>query len=157
MDPVDRVENTVLTAGAFVRHDEYNYYPSDNPFADLGPPSLQRETVSQLRFLTNAGARASLSYVKGIHNIKVGVTYEQTFVTEHDRLGVVDPTLNAPCLKINTTPSQYNVSDPYVPVQGFTDPSQCGAAGYQENISSNPNAPSTAQFPLFTRCCCLTT
>ena len=81
-----------------MRHDQYNYYPSDNPFADLGPVNLQRETVSQLRFLTNAGARASVSYVKGIHNIKAGITYEHTFLTENDHLGIVDPTLNAPCL-----------------------------------------------------------
>ena len=27
----------VFTLGGFVRHDGYNYYPSDNPFADLGP------------------------------------------------------------------------------------------------------------------------
>ena len=39
--------NTVLTAGAFVRHDQYNYYPSGDPFADLGPPSLQREKPSR--------------------------------------------------------------------------------------------------------------
>jgi hypothetical protein len=140
---------TVLTVGAFVRHDQYNYYPSDNPFADLGPPSLQRETVSQLRFLTNAGARASLSYVKGIHNVKAGITYEQTFLTENDKLGIVDPTLNAPCLTLNTAPNQYTISDAYIPVQGFTDPSQCAAAGDQENVLSNTNAPNTAQFPLF--------
>ncbi|HXA76837.1 MAG TPA: carboxypeptidase regulatory-like domain-containing protein [Candidatus Acidoferrales bacterium] len=141
--------NTVLTVGAFLRHDQYNYYPSDNPFADLGPPSLQRETVSQLRNLTNAGARATLSYVKGMHNIKAGVTYEQTFLREHDRLGIVDPTLNAPCLTANTDPTQYNISDAFIPVQGFTDPSQCAAASDQENIASNPNAPNSAQFPLF--------
>jgi len=141
--------NTVLTVGAFLRHDQYNYYPSDNPFADLGPPSLQRETVSQLRNLTNAGARATLSYVKGMHNIKAGVTYEQTFLREHDRLGIFDPTLNAPCLTANTDPTQYNISDAFIPVQGFTDPSQCAAASDQENIASNPNAPNSAQFPLF--------
>src|SRR5579863_3577944 len=28
--------NTVLTVGAFVRHDQYNYYPSNDPFSDLG-------------------------------------------------------------------------------------------------------------------------
>jgi hypothetical protein len=141
--------NTVLTLGAFVRHDQYNYYPSDNPFADLGPQSLQRETVSQLRFLTNAGARANISYVKGIHNIKAGVTYEQTVLREHDRLGIVDATLNAPCLTANTDPTPYNISSAFVPVQGFTDPSQCAAAGDQENIASNPNAPNSAQFPVF--------
>jgi Carboxypeptidase regulatory-like domain len=139
--------NTVLTVGAFVRHDQYNYYPSDNPFADLGPQSLQRETVSQLRYLTNAGARATISYVKGIHNIKAGVTYEQTVLTEHDRLGIVDPTLNAPCLTPNTTPTAYNISDPFIPAQGFTSLAQCGPG--LENISTNPDAPNTPQFPVF--------
>jgi hypothetical protein len=89
--------DAVLTLGAFVRRDQYNYYPSDNPFADLGPTDLQRETVSQLRFLTNAGLRADISYVKGINNIKAGITYEQTFLREHDNLAIVDPTL-APTL-----------------------------------------------------------
>ena len=47
--------NSVFTSGVFVRHDQYNYYPSSNPFDDYGP--IQDESVSQLRFLTNAGAR----------------------------------------------------------------------------------------------------
>lgn len=81
----------VLTAGAWVRHDQYNYYPSKNPFADLAP-DLQSETAGQLRFLTNAGVRASVSYVKGIHNVKGGVEYEHSFLTEHDTFGIVDPT-----------------------------------------------------------------
>ncbi len=85
--------DTVLTFGAFVRHDQYNYYPSNNFFDDLGP--LQDETVSQLRFLTNAGVHGAWSYVKGIHNIKVGATYEQTFLTESDRFGIVNPALLA--------------------------------------------------------------
>jgi hypothetical protein len=87
--------------------------------------------------------------VKGIHNVKAGITYEQTFLTENDKLGIVDPTLNAPCLTLNTAPNQYTISDAYIPVQGFTDPSQCAAAGDQENVLSNTNAPNTAQFPLF--------
>ena len=129
--------NTVFTLGAFVRHDGYNYYPSGNPFDDLGAPSVQRETVSQSRKLTNAGVRSDLSHVKGIHNVKVGIVYEQTFLTENDHFGIVDPTLNAPCLDASG-----------VPVNGFTDPSQC-SAGDQPNVSSNANAPATAQFPLF--------
>jgi carboxypeptidase family protein len=141
--------NAVSTLGAYVRRDAYNYYPSDNPFADLGPPSLSRESVSQYRTLTNAGARSSVSYVRGINNIKAGVTYEQTFVSEDDHLGIVDPTLNAPCITLNTAPSQYNISSVYIPVQGFTDPSQCAAAGFQQNVASNINAPNTSQFPLF--------
>jgi hypothetical protein len=46
--------NTVFTLGGFVRRDQFNYYPSANPFADLGPINLQRETVTQDRTLTNA-------------------------------------------------------------------------------------------------------
>ena len=83
--------DAVFTFGAFARHDQYNYYPSNDPFSDLGP--LQDETVSQLRFLTNTGVRASWSYVKGINNIKVGATYEQTFLTENDGFGIVNPGL----------------------------------------------------------------
>jgi hypothetical protein len=83
---------SVFTLGAFVRRDQFNYYPSGNPFADLGPINLQRESIGQNRKLTNAGLRSDLSYVKGIHNIKVGAVYEQTFLDEQDRLGIVDPT-----------------------------------------------------------------
>ncbi len=41
--------------GAFVRRDAYNYYPSDNPLADLGPANLQTSSISQYRTLTNTG------------------------------------------------------------------------------------------------------
>jgi hypothetical protein len=82
--------NAVFTLGAFVRRDDYNYYPSADPFADFSP-SLQAQTIAQNRQLTNSGLRSSISYVKGIHNIKAGVTYEHTFLTENDKLGTVDP------------------------------------------------------------------
>jgi hypothetical protein len=84
---------TVMTVGAFVRHDGYNYYPSGNPFADLGPSNLQQETIAQQRTLTNTGLRADLTHARGIHNIKMGVTYQQTFLTENFQLGILDPTL----------------------------------------------------------------
>ncbi|MGH9574987.1 MAG: carboxypeptidase regulatory-like domain-containing protein, partial [Candidatus Acidiferrales bacterium] len=87
--------NAVFTLGAFVRHDQFNYYPSNNPFADLQPGAIQEETVGQLRFLTNAGVRADLSYVKGAHNIKAGVVLQHTFLTENDSLAIVDPTYGA--------------------------------------------------------------
>jgi len=86
---------TVFTLGAFVRHDQYNYYPSSNPFADLQPGGLQEESVSQLRLLTNGGLRSDVSYVKGAHNIKAGVTVQHTFVRENDSLAIVDPTYGA--------------------------------------------------------------
>ena len=82
--------SAVLTVGAYVRRDQYNYYPSADPFSDFSP-DLQAQTIIQDRKLTNAGLRGDVSYVKGIHNIKVGITYQQTFLTENDTLGTVDP------------------------------------------------------------------
>jgi hypothetical protein len=148
--------NTVFTLGGFVRRDAYNYYPSENPFADLGPFSLQRETVAQDRTLTNAGIHSEVSYVHGIHNVKAGILYEQTFLTENDSLGIVDPTFNAPCLGPNTNPLT-EAFYPFAPVQGFTSLSQCAGAGLQQNVASNPNAPgnpangflSSSLYPLF--------
>jgi hypothetical protein len=132
--------NAVYTLGAFVRRDDYNYYPSNDPFADLGPPSLQRQSVGQNRTLTNAGVRSDISYVKGINQIKAGVTYGQTFLNENDTLGIVDPTFNAPCIMAVPT-STMNVY-PFVaaPAPGITNPSQCTGI-YQPNLASNPNAP----------------
>jgi hypothetical protein len=80
--------NAVYTLGGFVRRDDYNYYPSANLFADLSP--IQQETVRQNRTLTNAGTRSDVSYVKGIHNLKIGATYQQTFLDENNRIGIVD-------------------------------------------------------------------
>ena len=42
--------------------------------------------------------------MKGIHNIKAGIVYEQTFLREHDNFGIVDPTLNAVCLNADGSP-----------------------------------------------------
>jgi hypothetical protein len=114
--------NTVVTLGAFVRQDQYNYYPSDNPFADLSP-GVQSETIGQNRRLTNAGLRASLSYEKGIHNIKIGGVYEQTVITERDRFGIVDPGFNAVCLNADGSAD----TNP-----ALTSPSQCSG-----NLQSN--------------------
>jgi hypothetical protein len=130
--------NAIFTLMGYVRRDAYNYYPSDDPFNDLGTPDLQRQTVSQQRSLLNAGALAYVTYAKGIHNIKAGIGYEQTFLDEHDQLGIIDYNYNAPCLNSNA-----------VPVLGFTDPSQCVPAGYQPNVPANPNAPGSAYYPYF--------
>lgn len=127
--------NAVLTLGGWTRRDAYNYIPSGDPFADVGAPSTQRETVGQDRTLLNAGARAALSYVKGMNNVDVGIDYMQTFLTEDDTFGIVDPTFNAPCLDANG-----------FAVQGFTNPSQCGAAGYQANLGQAANP---ALYPAF--------
>ncbi len=119
--------SAVFTLGAFVRRDDYHYYPSGNPFADFAP-DLQSETVGQHRTLTNAGAHASISYVRGVHNLKAGVTYQQTFLNEDDRLGIVDPTYLASltdangetCLDVNGNPFESPCTDlaPYDLTQG---------------------------------------
>ena len=108
--------SAVFTLGGWVRQDQYNYYPSGNALNDLAP-DLQVESASQSRKLTNAGARTDISYVHGIHNIKAGVVYEQTFLTENDRYGIVDPTFNAVCLNADGSPNTN---------ANVTDPSQCG-------------------------------
>jgi hypothetical protein len=122
-------KTSVFNFGPYIRKDTYQYFPSENPLADLGPPNLQTATIAQYRTLTNAGFHSDLSYTKGRHTIKGGVTYASTFLRERDSLGIVDPVLNSPCL--NTSGN---------PVDGFTSPSQCAAAGYQPNTASNPNA-----------------
>jgi hypothetical protein len=83
--------NTAFTLGGFVRRDQYNYYPSRDPFADLAP-DLQSETIGQSRTLTNMGLRSDVTYVKGINNLKAGVVFQHTFLTENDSIGIVDPT-----------------------------------------------------------------
>ena len=82
-----------------MRHDQFNYYTSPNPLAGFqSDPVGEHRTES--RTLTNTGLRSDISYVKGINNIKVGVTTtEQTFLQrENDNLAIVNPTLNSPCL-----------------------------------------------------------
>jgi hypothetical protein len=106
--------NTVFNLGVFVRKDQYNYYPSGNPLADLGPVNLQTSSISQYRTLTNAAVHSDVSYAKGIHNIKAGAQYGQTFLRENDSLGVVDATYNSPCLDSSGNP-----------VAGYADQSQC--------------------------------
>jgi hypothetical protein len=82
--------NAVFTFGGFIRNDQFNFYPSADPFADFSP-ALQAQTITQDRILKNAGVRSDLTYVKGIHNVKIGVTYEHWFLTENDKFGTVDP------------------------------------------------------------------
>ncbi len=81
--------SAIFTVGAFVRRDQFNYYPSRNPFADFSP--IQSSTLAQDRNLTNAGLRSDVNYTKGIHNLKIGATYQHTFLNENDTLGIVDP------------------------------------------------------------------
>jgi Carboxypeptidase regulatory-like domain len=116
--------NAVFNFGAYVRRDAYNYYPSRDPLADLGPVNLQTSSISQYRTLTNAGLHTDFSYVKGMNNVKVGANYAQTFLRENDTLGIVDATYNSPCVDdlVDNNPQP-----------GFSNPTQCAAAGLSSN------------------------
>jgi hypothetical protein len=106
--------NSLFNFGAFVRKDLYNYFPSGNAFADLGPSNLQTSSISQTRTLLNTAAHTDFSYNKGINNIKVGAQYGQTFLRESDNLGIVESTYNSPCADLNGNP-----------LPGYSDPTQC--------------------------------
>ena len=118
---------SVFNFGPYIRKDSYQYFPSENPLADLGPPNLQNQTIAQYRTLTNAGVHSDLTYTKGNHSIKGGVFYNQTFLRERDSLGIVNPTFNSPCLDAAGNG-----------VNGFTNPAECAAAGYLPNAAFNP-------------------
>ena len=116
--------DSVFNFGAFVRRDDYNYYPSRDPLADLGPTNLQTSSIAQNRTLTNAGVHTDISYAKGIHTIKAGLQFSHTFLRENDNLGIVEAVYNSPCV---------DASGNAIP--GYSDPSQCGASG----TFANPN------------------
>jgi len=112
--------DAVFNLTSYVRRDGYHYYPTGNPLADLGPPTLQTSSIGQYRTLMNAGSEASLTYTRGRHNVKAGAEYDSTFLREHDNLGIVEPTytLSAPCMDAATGN----------PLPGYSNPSQCGGA-----------------------------
>jgi len=121
--------NSVLNFGAWVRKDFYNYYPSGNPLADEGAPNEQTSSISQNRTLMNVAGHADWSYVKGVNNVKIGVQYGQTFLREHDSLGIVNPTYNSPCVDVNGDP-----------LPGYSDPSQCnGVTSFSNDPSVGGN------------------
>ena len=127
--------DAVLNFGGYVRRDNFNYYPSHNVLADLDP--IQNESINQNRTLTNAGLRTDYTLQKGRNNIKLGSTYQQTFLNENDGIGLINATFNAPCVDQNGNR-----------LGGFTDPGQCAAAGFQPNDGSNPNVSATPFNPI---------
>jgi len=116
--------HTVVNVAAFFRKDQYHYYPSSNPLADLGPSNLQTASIYQDRSLANTGIHGDVTYSRGIQTIKAGVSYQQTFLRESDSLGVVSSVYNAPCVDENGNS-----------VAGYDSTSSCADAG----LSENPN------------------
>ena len=119
--------NSVFNLGAFVRKDFYQYFPTGDPLADLGPPNLQTSSISQYRTLMNAAIHSDYSYTKGIHNFKAGVQYGQTFLRENDDLGVVWNLYNSPCMDLEGNP-----------LPGYATPSGCNGVTSIANANYLP-------------------
>ncbi|MGB9145363.1 MAG: TonB-dependent receptor, partial [Acidobacteriaceae bacterium] len=83
-------QNAVWNVVTYLRKDNYHYYPSGDPLADLGP--VQQQSVGQDRSLTNVGVHTDISWTHSIHTVKAGAEYYSTFLDESDRLGIVSPT-----------------------------------------------------------------
>lgn len=110
--------NTLTTIGAFLRQDNFHYYPSHDIFDDTPV------TLSQSRRLQQAGGHGDLVYSHSIHTFKFGISGSRTGLSEGFGLGVTDATFNAPCLDDSGDP----VTDPTV-----TNQAQCAGLGYTQN------------------------
>jgi len=134
--------STVLTTNYFFRRDSFNYYPSKNPFADLGAPDLQQESIAQQRTLANTGLVSDITYTSGVNNVKAGVSYQQTFLTENFQLGIVDPNLTLVDCFPNTTcavlrPYDLTKGGSLYPFHGHTDVKEFAVYG-QDAITAGP-------------------
>ncbi len=128
-------QNSVLNFNVYTRRDEYNYFPSPNPLADLGPANLQTSSISQYRTLMNTGGHADYTWVRGHHNLLAGAEYNSTFLREHNDLGIVSPTYNSPCVNAVTG----------VSLPGYATPSQCNGV---TNIANANYLPVLAPYDL---------
>ena len=118
-------QHSLLSVNPYVREDQFNSYASPNIFDD------QPATQAQNRHLLNWGVKADMSTTKGRHNIKYGVDLKQTRLLENFSFGITDPSFNSPCIY----PGGSGVG-----VTSLVNPSQCAAAGFEQNVASNPDA-----------------
>lgn len=115
--------STLLTINPFFRQDQIGYFPSADVFADT-PISPQ-----QSRRLTNWGTRADVSWVKGVHNVKVGTQLTQTRLSEQFSFGITDPLYNAICMNTDGQPQA---------APGILDSGACASAGFAPNDGLMP-------------------
>lgn len=113
---------TLLTVNPYVRRDQVDYYPSDDPFNDTPV------TLSQQRFLTNFGGKADLATVHKNHSIRVGMQLAATELSERFYLGVTNPSFNPVCL---------NASGDALALPGITNPALCNTIN--PTYVANPN------------------
>ena len=116
--------HTLLTVNPYIRKDQFNYYPSRDPFADF--PATQRSS----RQLLNYGVKADVVTTRGRNSLKYGVDLKQTRLLENFGFGVTDPGFNDPCINADGTPAGDT---------NLTNASQCAAAGFEPNTADNPD------------------
>jgi len=124
--------HTLLTINPYVRKDQFNYYPSRDPFADF--PATQ----SSSRQLLNWGVKADVVTTHGHSVLKYGLDLKQTRLLENFRFGVTDPAFNDPCINPDGSPAGDT---------NLTSPSQCGKAGFEPNTADNPDVTGTPFSP----------
>ncbi len=108
----------LLTINPYARKDQFNYYPSRDPFDDT--PSTQ----SQSRQLFDLGIRSDLALNYGHHNIKIGLDIKQTRLIESFDFGITDPAFNAVC---------NDAAGEAITSPSILNPNTCQALGYTPN------------------------
>jgi outer membrane receptor for Fe3+-dicitrate len=81
-----------------------------------------------VRFLTNYGVNADLSYSHGRHEVKVGTEIQRTPLSESFRFGITDPNYNPVCL---------DASGNALALPGVTNPAACQSVN--PAYTANPN------------------
>ncbi len=115
--------NTLLTINPYIRKDQFNYFPSGDPFQDT--PATQ----AQQRQLLNWGVKADVATTHGRHNLKYGLDIKQTRLLENFQFGITDPGFNSPCADA----AGNSIADP-----GLSDTAQCAKAGFVANDAFSP-------------------
>ncbi len=126
----------LLTINPYIREDQFNYYPSRDPFADT--PATQ----AQNRHLLDWGVKSDVSLNYGRQTIKAGIDLKQTRLLENFNFGVTDPAFNPVCF------SDAALSNPVTDQPTLTDPSQCSRAGFFPNTEGNGFLPGLVPFDL---------
>src|SRR4029077_14799344 len=107
----------------YVRKDQFNYYPSSDPFADT--PATQ----SQNRQLLDWGVKSDMALSYGRHDIKIGIDLKQTRLLENFNFGITDPTFNPVCID-----DAGNSAGPLT----LTNPDLCAGQGFAANPNLQP-------------------
>ena len=115
--------STLFTFTPFLRQDYVSYYPSQNPLADT--PG----TIAERRRLRSAGFKTDVAYAHGKHNLKAGLQFINTGLSEDFRFGITDPGFNPVCLDANGNAA----ANP-----NLTDPGACAGVGLAANPGFEP-------------------